>query len=79
MAEIKIITLDGLRKFKEMLDFNYAKKFADNELISNVATDEEVEQLFDEIFGGNYTPSEQPTDDFATDEEVDDLLDDIFG
>lgn len=78
MAEIKIITLDGLRKFKEMLDYNYTKKFADNDLISNVATDDEVERLFDEIFDGNYTPSEQPTVDFATDEEVDNLLDDIF-
>ena len=76
----KFITLTCLKKFKDLLDTYYEKKFAEkgapveetssgNVAEDDFATDGEVNSLIDDIFGH----------DFATDEEVDNLLDDIFG
>ena len=75
MAETKLVTLDGLKKFKELLDNSYSRKFAekgqtvDDESGYTFASDEEVDNLLDDIFGA---PS-------STDSEAKGLLDDIFG
>ena len=79
MAETKIITLDGLKKFKELLDDSYSEKFADKSQAAgggstyNYASDEEVENLLDDIFG---VPSSTGTEEK---DEVEELLDNIFG
>lgn len=79
MAEIKLVTLDGLKKFKDLLDDSYSTKFAEQGAGGSFATDEEVEQLLDDIFGNNSADGEEKEITFATDEEVENLLDDIFG
>ena len=79
MAEIKLVTLDGLKKFKDLLDNSYSTKFAEQGAGGSFATDEEVEQLLDDIFGNNSADGEEKEITFATDEEVENLLDDIFG
>lgn len=40
-----------------------------------IATDEEVGEMLEEVFGA----AEEPTDGVATDEEIDEMLDEIFG
>ena len=79
MAEIKLVTLDGLKKFKDLLDNSYSTKFAEQGAGGSFATDEEVEQLLDDIFADKATTGEETKFDFASDEEVENLLDDIFG
>lgn len=54
---------------------------------SDVATDDEVNDMLDNVFGDDDTGGEIETpdtpsvsdDDVATDKEVNDMLDDIFG
>ena len=92
MSETKFVTLEGLKKFKDLLDNTYSEKFASKEQSAGepgvgdneFATDEEVEHMLDDIFSGNSVPdSPSPSDEsnieFATDEEVKNLLDGIFG
>lgn len=74
MAETKLVTLDGLKKFKELLDSSYSEKFADkNQAVDEdgnpYASDKEVKNLLDDIFG---TPS-------TANNEMDELLDNVFG
>lgn len=79
MAETKLVTLNGLKKFKELLDNSYSQKFAekgqtvDDESGYTFASDEEVDNLLDDIF-----TSSQSTDK-ESDNETKELLDDIFG
>lgn len=80
MAETKLVTLNGLKKFKELLDNSYSQKFAekgqtvdDESDYYTFASDEEVENLLDDIFS-----SSQSTDK-ESDNETKGLLDDIFG
>lgn len=40
-----------------------------------IATDEEVSEMLEEVFGA----AEEPPDGVATDEEIDEMLDEIFG
>lgn len=79
MSEIKLVTLDGLKKFKDLLDDSYSTKFAEQGAGGSFATDEEVEKLLDDIFGNKSATDEETDITFATDEEVENLLDDIFG
>ena len=56
----------------------------DDDTNGDIATDEEVDDTLDDIFGEddppeNNEPPEEENGDVATDEEVDDMLDDIFG
>lgn len=48
-----------------------------------MATDEDIDNLIDDIFGPDIEPSpDEPvydSDDIATDEELDDVLTDVFG
>ena len=50
---------------------------------SEMATDEDIDNLIDDVFGTGVNPKpDEPTynpDDIATDEELDDVLNDIFG
>lgn len=50
---------------------------------SEMATDEDIDNLIDDIFGPDIEPSpDEPvydSDDIATDEELDDVLTDVFG
>lgn len=50
---------------------------------SEIATDEDIDNLIDDIFGPDIEPSpDEPvydSDDIATDEELDDVLTDVFG
>lgn len=50
---------------------------------SEMATDEDIDNLIDDIFGPDIEPSpDEPvydSDDIATDEELDDVLIDVFG
>ena len=88
MDEEKLITLERLRTFKRQLDDSYSDKFITKEQVraalnGNIssevefAADEEVEKLFDDIFGNNSAPNAN-TVDFATDEDVENLLNDAF-
>lgn len=68
MAETKYITLEGLTRFKELLDLSYAAKFASKQTY--------------ESGGSSDTPADDPSPDdttFASDEETESMLDDIFG
>ena len=57
----KVIDLEGLRRFKELLDAANAEKFADKEQFTTLATafeeqyqiasDEQINSMLDEIFG----------------------------
>ncbi len=66
--ETKFITLEGLRRFKELLDQTYGGA-VDYEAVSKVeirdfvfdnefATDAEVDTLLNEIFGNDFTDAE---------------------
>ncbi len=50
---------------------------------SEMATDEDIDNLIDDIFGTNIEPKPDEStynpDDIATDEELDNVLNDIFG
>lgn len=50
---------------------------------SEMATDEDIDNLIDDVFGSDIEPDpDEPTydsDDIATDEELEDVLTDIFG
>lgn len=76
MAETKFITLEGLARFKELLDTSYSAQFASKEeATGQVATDEQVDNLVDDIFSSN----SGGTSSVDTDVEFNNMLDNIFG
>ena len=90
MTTSKVIDLEGLRKFKGLLDSSNAEKFAGKEQFEElvttfeenypVTTTEQVDSMFDEIFGDSYKiVVDNEEYHVSTEEQIDSMLDDIFG
>ena len=70
MADSKFITLEGLARFKELLDAAYSAR-----LVTKSQDDGDSSNGGDSSTGDDTLPA---GDNFASDEEVDNMLDDIF-
>ena len=76
MAETKFVTLEGLARFKELLDTAYSAQFASKEeATGQVATDEQVDNLIDDIFSSTSGGISSVDNDI----EFNNMLDNIFG
>lgn len=63
---------DGIHTWNELAYFN---------LGFEIASDNEVDDMLDDVFGGNGGGNTQPDSGHgvASDDEIDDMLDDVFG